>query len=64
MTQQMRKKCPYQSERLFLGEEFSPISSIGFRLLLMQNKWENLMQGNDALTLIPTPEPPGNIFPN
>lgn len=25
------EKCPYQSERLFLGEDFSPISSVGLR---------------------------------
>lgn len=26
------EKCPYQSGRLFLGEDFSPISSIGLRI--------------------------------
>lgn len=26
------EKCPYQSERLFLGEDFSPISSAGLRI--------------------------------
>lgn len=59
------EKCPYQSERLFLGEDFSPISSAKvLGLLLLQNKWENLMRRKDALVLILTPEPPGNILPN
>lgn len=58
------EKCPYQSGELFLREDFSPVSSTGLRFLLMQNKWENLLGGNDALELLFTPEPPGNMLPN